>query len=1667
MVKYIKQSDIEVYPNRCFSANLSAAYADAFDNSQPTADISNLPYKSGLLVEIPTSQTPPYGSGEAVGYKLGLYVNDITVTDYDNPTLTIWKSKRGITNNQGNFGQTIQRDIYAMCSYPSYSGDHFFTESFDKIKGGTTTRSGPGGQAVVDTGDYYVIAQHIFALRNKYAVRGHWKGNYEDWLDYWGTQLPNGLWVVFCDLGSKVGDTRYTRRKEWRLLDPNPGAPNPREGKNTHGYLAWDEGWGGGSVDLAGDGIDDEVRINITVKNTYQMNTRMEGIVAKPIDPSLTNFFDVYQIPKGTLMRFSDDVGDKELMQNGIFKDFSAASPSALFNSLAGCKITTADDAWDTEFQSIAAGGNGFLQVNCVTEDQIPMPVKLTMTHPRSSTQEQTSTGVDGIDTTVTMEIKHISEILAKSNTDGDDLNHAVFPSRGIAVWFKNHINAGKESKPNVMEDMYVNFYDETAGSSATGFVGMDDGPTTSAVSGNLFCGYFLYKYNGSFFIKSIGKENATYGTSLAGSAVAEVGTGMVPYNVSFDPDDISSGSGCTQLSFNPVGRLMHVHHRWTPGASNGFELIFEDASTGVILNDEIHIPTTHGGSPNDEYAMPYFSFATYNCAALGTGSNVNHRPLYNGYSTTQEQTVNDDTITQVEVSVDEISTSTYGLSYMQSNATITTDGLGGKLQIASRDGPDMSITLSKNDKRTQVSESETRTEQMHPTYLSFGFKTSDELKVANGGGKYIYYSGFQCSNNAGNAPIADSNMKWAWTTDATPLGKQLADDTGSNTDPGTMSSANTQFVIGTNLFFSSTGANKISTGPNPTPILINENFTQKGHMYITEANFTNHSKRENIFCSARVMGGFGRSNSGDSLVTNKAQALVVNSPEIFTKWKSGEIGADDETYRIYIYGKDNRPTFYRSGLILKGAQEITDMGGYAKMTFNKDVRYSDAYMAVTGASKTIQSDQVSGDHSDKELTFVNPKIGGTGDVIDLRDYFKAGDEITLANTTSNNGNLTIASLTNTVITCTTGFSGASDFSGDTDANIKHRVDKPDLLVHTIGDVRYDDFYFTFISPERYWIFGEIYNYDAEGNSLPMKTYDSVIMTDFRMDSESVGSADFTTNDIGASYSEFTVTDGIVDINEWDLTLGAAGGVLESKEDFGHGAYNWDEAGGGGYVAKWVPELSFDRSAQYNLIDISGYPVVPAGESVYLWCFPQQESSTSTINISTFNDTSNARKPFLLTVYDDQIPAHPKLSVKPYKEDGFIPQFNWDSSEDDLWYGLLFIDNSQINNQYHNYLYYIPLNEDLTGYADSQYASNIFLDRYDGTMSNPSDYLFTETASINSTARVIHTADSRIVDGVSVSGTGIPDGCYVDVISSTSFDLRNDPDTHDTLVNATQTIGTGGSGHTLTFGGTAEDRYDGLAGHSKRFSNATGNILKWTGAQTGVGDGNKFSFICHVIPDRGTISEETYIAYQNSTVDNDIDYSWFLALDSQGRVKLSIQGRYGSTNTNTVTELTSATILPRDNESPTMICWTLDNELIGSNVKLFINGILEASSGLLKTANTNSTNQWGTDVVIDTQSSDFFLGGYHTGTKADKAFSGKIEEIVAYTDVIYPVNPKDGEFIWRKPVKDFTGDKATPLSYVSRLFIKDYHNIRGRSTSDVAVSSPVSYMKPVLGNRGN
>ena len=118
---------------------------------------------------------------------------------------------------------------------------------------------------------------------------------------------------------------------------------------------------------------------------------------------------------------------------------------------------------------------------------------------------------------------------------------------------------------------------------------------------------------------------------------------------------------------------------------------------------------------------------------------------------------------------------------------------------------------------------------------------------------------------------------------------------------------------------------------------------------------------------------------------------------------------------------------------------------------------------------------------------------------------------------------------------------------------------------------------------------------------------------------------------------------------------------------------------------------------------------------------------------------------------------------------------------------------------------------------------------------------------------------------------------------------------------------------------------------------------------------------------------------------------------------------------------------------------------------------------------TGTVNNWdlssGIGAVLNTQGSLasqlFVIGSLITsGTSSSLSFDGKIEEVVVYKKCIYPVVPQDESFIFTKPVSEQNATSlASAKSYNTKLFIKDYHNIRGKTREEVTSSSPVSWRK--------
>jgi len=164
--------------------------------------------------------------------------------------------------------------------------------------------------------------------------------------------------------------------------------------------------------------------------------------------------------------------------------------------------------------------------------------------------------------------------------------------------------------------------------------------------------------------------------------------------------------------------------------------------------------------------------------------------------------------------------------------------------------------------------------------------------------------------------------------------------------------------------------------------------------------------------------------------------------------------------------------------------------------------------------------------------------------------------------------------------------------------------------------------------------------------------------------------------------------------------------------------------------------------------------------------------------------------------------------------------------------------------------------------------------------------------------------------------------------------------------------------------------------------------------------------------------------------------------------------------------LTSKTIIPMNGEIPTNIIVTLDAGLKRNNVKLFINGKLEDTTGRSYTdSKHSSSDRWPFDVEmsIETTTNYISLGNIvslRKSTSQLEPFVGRMEEVVYYPICIYPVDVDSGKFILEKPLRELSADNKSK-SYSARLFVKDYHNIRGTTRRDVASSPSVAWRKSV------
>ena len=209
------------------------------------------------------------------------------------------------------------------------------------------------------------------------------------------------------------------------------------------------------------------------------------------------------------------------------------------------------------------------------------------------------------------------------------------------------------------------------------------------------------------------------------------------------------------------------------------------------------------------------------------------------------------------------------------------------------------------------------------------------------------------------------------------------------------------------------------------------------------------------------------------------------------------------------------------------------------------------------------------------------------------------------------------------------------------------------------------------------------------------------------------------------------------------------------------------------------------------------------------------------------------------------------------------------------------------------------------------------------------------------------------------------------------------------------------------------------------------------------------SICLHIMPDNTPTGNE-YILHK--------EYEYSIYIDTNKQINVEVFPEAADESTNIPIELKSTSSVIADGLTPTNIIVTLDTALKSGNVKLYIDGRLEDQSGLRKA--TATKNNWPSDVNLESYTTNTYIGCYATGSSRSLYYDGKVEELTIYNTVINPVTPKDESFIFKKPVKELTdATEAVSRSYTGKLFIKDYHNIRGVGDKNVVSSPQVSFRK--------
>ena len=214
----------------------------------------------------------------------------------------------------------------------------------------------------------------------------------------------------------------------------------------------------------------------------------------------------------------------------------------------------------------------------------------------------------------------------------------------------------------------------------------------------------------------------------------------------------------------------------------------------------------------------------------------------------------------------------------------------------------------------------------------------------------------------------------------------------------------------------------------------------------------------------------------------------------------------------------------------------------------------------------------------------------------------------------------------------------------------------------------------------------------------------------------------------------------------------------------------------------------------------------------------------------------------------------------------------------------------------------------------------------------------------------------------------------------------------------------------------------GFSGYGTKLNNL---VLTKTGNSVTVGATDQFTFMAHLKPTVGSTNQDAFTASGSSTE------ALRLRINSSNQVQVFIK--------NKAKTLTSTTAYDCDGKQPLAVIVTYKKSDANNNLKLYVNGKLE------------DTADYTVDFEHDNNS--IYVGG--DGASANK-YTGFIEEITFHTKAAYIATNNNLLRLSTNSLDDLDGTNKS-INYQSRLFIMDYHNIRGKSKNLVCRSNTASW----------